>query len=68
MQTHSNEPVISFSPSISQDEAHSWIIEMAKDLQKLDTLKARQLDLQRQLEMLENEIYEMTVRCQIVNP
>ncbi|MEZ2894609.1 Uncharacterised protein [Providencia rettgeri] len=62
----SNEPSVSFDSSMTQEEAHAWIIERAKDLQKLDNLKARQLDLQRQLEALENDIYEQTVRCQVI--
>lgn len=66
MQLNSQEPIVTFSVSMSQEDAQSWILEKAVEIQKLAALKSRQSDLQRQLEKLEDEIFEQAERCQLV--
>ncbi|HHR6030404.1 TPA: hypothetical protein ACS70J_002682 [Providencia alcalifaciens] len=66
MQHNSTEPVVSFSISMSQEDAQSWVLEKAIEIQKLGALKSKLSDLKRQLESLEDEIFEQTERCQIV--
>ncbi|EOF5041650.1 hypothetical protein ACK1M2_003198 [Providencia rettgeri] len=66
MQLNSQEPIVTFSMSMSQEDAQSWILEKAVEIQKLAALKSRQSDLQRQLEKLEDEIFEQAERCQLV--
>ncbi|EML7933172.1 hypothetical protein V9948_003634 [Providencia rettgeri] len=66
MQLNSQEPIVTFSMSMSQEDAQSWILEKAVEIQKLAALKSRQSDLQRRLEKLEDEIFEQAERCQLV--
>lgn len=65
MQTNSNEPIVTFSVPMSQEDAAAWIMEKAVELQKLAALKAKQADLQRQLEKLDEEIFDQSERCQV---
>lgn len=66
MQTNSNEPIVTFSVSMTQEDAAAWIMEKAAELQKLAALKAKQADLQRQLEKLDDAIFEQSERCQVI--
>ncbi|EMI7062244.1 MULTISPECIES: hypothetical protein [Providencia] len=66
MQTNSNEPIVTFSVAMSQEDAAAWIMEKAAELQKLAALKAKQSDLQRQLEKLDEDIFDQSERCQVI--
>ncbi|WIE09883.1 hypothetical protein [Providencia rettgeri] len=66
MQTNSNEPIVTFSVAMSQEDAAAWIMEKAAELQKLATLKAKQADLQRQLEKLDEDIFDQSELCRII--
>lgn len=66
MQTNSNEPIVTFSVAMSQEDAAAWIMEKAAELQKLAALKAKQADLQRQLEKLDDDIFEQSELCRII--
>ncbi|WP_109913323.1 hypothetical protein [Providencia rettgeri] len=66
MQTNSNEPIVIFSVAMSQEDAAAWIMEKAAELQKLSALKAKQVDLQRQLEKLDEDIFNQSERCQVI--
>lgn len=65
MNTISNEPIVTFSVSMSQEDAAAWIMEKAVEIQKLAALKAKQVDLQRQLEKLDEQIFDQSERCQV---
>ncbi|UNH40173.1 hypothetical protein [Moellerella wisconsensis] len=65
MQLNSNEPIVSFSVPMQQEDVHSWILEKAQALSKLALLKQRQTDLQNQLEKLDDEIFEQTELCRV---
>ncbi|MBN6366138.1 MULTISPECIES: hypothetical protein [Providencia] len=66
MQTNSNEPIVTFSVAMSQEDAAAWIMEKAAELQKLAALKAKQADLQRQLEKLDEDIFDQSELCRII--
>ncbi|MEY0933275.1 hypothetical protein AB7185_04260 [Providencia rettgeri] len=66
MQTNSNEPIVTFSVAMSQEDAAAWIMEKAAELQKLAALKAKQTDLQRQLEKLDDDIFEQSELCRVI--
>lgn len=66
MQTNSNEPIVTFSVAMSQEDAAAWIMEKAAELQKLAALKAKQADLQRQLEKLDEDIFDQSELCQVI--
>jgi len=66
MQTNSNEPIVTFSVAMSQEDAAAWIMEKAAELQKLAALKAKQADLQRQLEKLDEQIFEQSELCRVI--
>ncbi|MEQ5110044.1 hypothetical protein [Providencia vermicola] len=66
MQTNSNEPIVTFSVAMSQEDAAAWIMEKAAELQKLAALKAKQADLQRQLEELDDDIFEQSELCRVI--
>lgn len=66
MQTNSNEPIVTFSVAMSQEDAAAWIMEKAAELQKLAALKAKQSDLQRQLEKLDDDIFEQSELCRVI--
>ncbi|EKT54488.1 hypothetical protein [Providencia rettgeri] len=66
MQTNSNEPIVTFSVAMSQEDAAAWIMEKAAELQKLAALKAKQADLQRQLEKLDDDIFEQSELCRVI--
>ncbi|MCL0000556.1 hypothetical protein MKT39_015605 [Providencia rettgeri] len=66
MQTNSNEPIVTFSVAMSQEDAAAWIMEKAAELQKLAALKAKQADLQRQVEKLDDDIFEQSELCRVI--
>lgn len=66
MQTNSNEPIVTFSVAMSQEDAAAWIMEKAAELQKLAALKAKQSDLQRQLEKIDEDIFDQSELCRII--
>ncbi|MDT0133088.1 hypothetical protein [Providencia huaxiensis] len=66
MQTNSNEPIVTFSVAMSQEDVAAWIMEKAAELQKLAALKARQVDLQRQLEKLDEDIFDQSELCKVI--
>lgn len=66
MQTNSNEPIVTFSVAMSQEDTAAWIMEKAAELQKLAALKAKQADLQRQLEKLDDDIFEQSELCRVI--
>lgn len=66
MQTNSNEPIVTFSVAMSQEDTAAWIMEKAAELQKLAALKAKQVDLQQQLEKLDEDIFDQSERCQVI--
>ncbi|WP_272671769.1 hypothetical protein [Providencia sp. PROV123] len=66
MQTNPNEPIVTFSVAMSQEDAAAWIMEKAAELQKLAALKARQVDLQRQLEKIDEDIFDQSELCRII--
>lgn len=66
MQNNSNEPIVTFSVAMSQEDAAAWIMEKAAELQKLAALKAKQSDLQRQLEKLDDDIFEQSELCRVI--
>ncbi|EPG7689304.1 hypothetical protein LL050_002891 [Providencia rettgeri] len=66
MQTNSNEPIVTFSVAMSQEDAAAWIMEKTAELQKLAALKAKQSDLQRQLEKLDDDIFEQSELCRVI--
>ncbi|MBQ0367843.1 hypothetical protein [Providencia rettgeri] len=66
MQTNSNEPIVTFSVAMTQEDAAAWIMEKAAELQKLAALKAKQADLQRQLEKLDDDIFEQSELCRVI--
>ncbi|EKH6496539.1 hypothetical protein O8Q80_001958 [Providencia rettgeri] len=66
MQINSNEPIVTFSVAMSQEDAAAWIMEKAAELQKLAALKAKQADLQRQLEKLDDDIFEQSELCRVI--
>ncbi|CAG9423271.1 TPA: hypothetical protein ACS727_000906 [Providencia alcalifaciens] len=72
MQTNSNEPIVTFSVPMSQEDAQAWILQKAAEFKTLDSLKAKQAlyeqekeDLQRKIEKLDDEIFEQTERCKV---
>ncbi|MTC77739.1 hypothetical protein [Providencia sp. wls1916] len=72
MQLNSNEPIVTFSVPMSQEDAQAWILQKAAEFKTLDSLKAKQAlyeqekeDLQRKIEKLDDEIFEQTERCKV---
>ncbi|MBC5790803.1 hypothetical protein [Providencia sp. JUb39] len=72
MQTNSNEPIVTFSVPMSQEDAQAWILQKAAEFKTLDSLKAKQAlyeqekeDLQRKIEKLDDEIFEQAERCKV---
>ncbi|WP_272657110.1 hypothetical protein [Providencia sp. PROV157] len=39
MQTNSNEPIVTFSVPMSQDDVREWILEKAKQINNLQKLR-----------------------------
>ncbi|MEX9888793.1 hypothetical protein AB7W89_22320, partial [Providencia rettgeri] len=58
MQTNSNEPIVTFSVPMSQDDVREWILEKAKQINNLQKLRNERDELQSKLEKLDEEIAE----------
>ncbi len=72
MQLNSNEPIVTFSVPMSQEDAQAWILQKAAEFNTLESLKAKQaqleqdkVELQRNIEKLDDEIFEQTERCKV---
>lgn len=72
MQANQNEPIVTFSVPMSQEDAQVWILQKAAEFNTLESLKAKQAlyeqekeDLQRKIEKLDDEIFEQTERCKV---
>lgn len=72
MQANPNEPIVTFSVPMSQEDAQAWILQKAAEFNTLESLKAKQAlyeqekeDLQRKIEKLDDEIFEQTERCKV---
>ncbi|EKT65819.1 hypothetical protein [Providencia alcalifaciens] len=72
MQTNPNEPIVTFSVPMSQEDAQAWILQKAAEFNTLESLKAKQaqleqdkVELQRKIEKLDDEIFEQTERCKV---
>ncbi|MDD9340205.1 MAG: hypothetical protein PV362_11275 [Providencia heimbachae] len=72
MQIKSNEPIITVSVPMSQDDVEVWIRQMNSEYEKLDKLKAEQdkleqdkAELQRKIEKLDDEIFDQQERCKV---
>ncbi|HHR5880858.1 TPA: hypothetical protein ACS7XF_000773 [Providencia alcalifaciens] len=73
MQTNSNEPIVTFSVPMSQEDAQAWILQKAAEFNTLESLKAKQAlfeqekeDLQRKIEKLDDEIFDQVERCKVI--
>ena len=65
MQPNSNEPIVTFSVPMSQDDVREWILEKAKQINNLQKLRADRDDLQSKLEKLDDEIAECIDMCAV---
>ncbi|MEY1236913.1 hypothetical protein AB7102_04985 [Providencia manganoxydans] len=72
MQINSNEPIVTFSVPMSQEDAQAWILQKAKQFETLEALKEKQQiyerrkeEIQVQIEKLDDEIFEQTERCKV---
>ncbi len=65
MQTNSNEPIVTFSVPMSQDDVREWILEKAKQINNLQKLRNERDDLQSKLEKLDDEIAESMDMCAV---
>ncbi|QCJ70476.1 hypothetical protein C9446_11815 [Providencia heimbachae] len=65
MQTNSNEPIVTFSVPMSQDDVCEWILEKAKQINNLQKLRNERDDLQSKLEKLDDEIAESMDMCAV---
>ncbi|QPE15948.1 hypothetical protein IMQ36_12165 [Providencia rettgeri] len=65
MQTNSNEPIVTFSVSMSQDDVREWILEKAKQINNLQKLRNERDELQSKLEKLDEEIAECMDMCAV---
>lgn len=72
MQTNSNEPIVTFSVPMSQEDAQAWILQKAAEFNTLESLKAKQaqleqdkVELQRKIEKLDDEIFDQQERCKV---
>ncbi|MGO2306740.1 MAG: hypothetical protein ACTH5W_18770 [Providencia sp.] len=63
MQPNSNEPIVTFSVPMSPTDIHSWILEKAEALHKLESLNASYAEIKSKLEKLEDDIFEQTEIC-----
>jgi replicative DNA helicase len=73
MQLNSNEPIVTFSVPMSQEDAQAWILQKAAEFNTLESLKAKQAlyeqekeDLQRKIEKLDDEIFDQVERCKVI--
>ncbi|MEY0030596.1 hypothetical protein AB7459_19505 [Providencia rettgeri] len=65
MQTNSNEPIVTFSVPMSQDDVREWILEKAKQINDLQKLRNERDELQSKLEKLDEEIAECLDMCAV---
>lgn len=72
MQLNSNEPIVTFSVPMSQEDAQAWILKKAAEFNTLESLKAKQpqfeqdkAELQRKIEKLDDEIFDQQERCKV---
>ncbi|WOB84615.1 hypothetical protein [Providencia sp. PROV040] len=65
MQTNSNEPIVTFSVPMSQDDVREWILEKAKQINNLQKLRNERDELQSKLEKLDEEIAECMDMCEV---
>nr|ELR5167193.1 hypothetical protein [Providencia rettgeri] len=65
MQTNSNEPIVTFSVPMSQDDVREWILEKAKQINNLQKLRNERDELQSKLEKLDEEIAEYMDMCAV---
>lgn len=65
MQLNSNEPIVTFSVPMSQDDVREWILEKAKQINNLQKLRTDRDDLQSKLEKLDEEIAECMDMCAV---
>ncbi|HEM8140124.1 TPA: hypothetical protein U2M34_003058 [Providencia rettgeri] len=65
MQTNSNEPIVTFSVPMSQDDVREWILEKAKQINNLQKLRNDRDELQSKLEKLDEEIAECLDMCAV---
>nr|WP_282563951.1 hypothetical protein [Providencia rettgeri] len=65
MQTNSNEPIVTFSVPMSQDDVREWILEKAKQINNLQKLRNERDELQSKLEKLDEEIAECMDMCAV---
>ncbi|MEX9896604.1 hypothetical protein HBA43_15585 [Providencia rettgeri] len=65
MQTNSNEPIVTFSVPMSQDDVREWILEKAKQINNLQKLRNDRDELQSKLEKLDEEIAECMDMCAV---
>ncbi|APC12985.1 hypothetical protein FT666_18180 [Providencia rettgeri] len=65
MQTNSNEPIVTFSVPMSQDDVREWTLEKAKQINNLQKLRNERDELQSKLEKLDEEIAECMDMCAV---
>lgn len=65
MQTNSNEPIVTFSVPMSQDDVREWILAKAKLINNLQKLRNERDELQSKLEKLDEEIAECLDMCAV---
>ncbi|MEQ5632028.1 hypothetical protein ABN337_03230 [Providencia manganoxydans] len=65
MQTNSNEPIVTFSVPMSQDDVREWILTKAKLINQLKRLQADRDNKQAELEKLDEEIAECMDMCAV---
>nr|WP_282553712.1 MULTISPECIES: hypothetical protein [unclassified Providencia] len=65
MQTNSNEPIVTFSVPMSQDDVREWILAKAKLINHLKRLQADRDNKQAELEKLDEEIAECMDMCAV---
>ncbi|MCK1144561.1 hypothetical protein MXZ96_14500 [Providencia stuartii] len=65
MQLKSNEPIVTFSVPMSQDDVREWILVKAKLINRLKQLQADRDTKQAELEKLDEEIAECMDMCAV---
>ncbi|CAB5658619.1 MULTISPECIES: hypothetical protein [Providencia] len=65
MQTKSNEPIVTFSVPMSQDDVREWILAKAKLINRLKQLQTDRDNKQAELEKLDDEIAECLDMCAV---
>ncbi|MEX9688425.1 hypothetical protein AB7Y06_05075 [Providencia rettgeri] len=65
MQTNLNEPIVTFSVPMSQDDVREWILAKAKLINRLKQLQTDRDNKQAELEKLDDEIAECLDMCAV---